>query len=133
MTIWESMGFKDNPYDARYLQPTEEDFRLFVGRENEARHFRTTTSSRREMTVIVEGDIGVGKTSFVNAQQYISLQQLDSLSPHLLPSLQPIQLHEKLSPAEITLSVLSTGIFSLSRIHGSDVLDKNRTVKKIHF
>ncbi|MFQ6041985.1 MAG: hypothetical protein ACE5PV_14095, partial [Candidatus Poribacteria bacterium] len=96
MTIWESMGFKDNPYDARYLQPTEEDFRLFVGREDETIQFRTTTSNRRGMTIIVEGDVGVGKTSFVNAQQYISLQQLDNLSPHLLPSLQPIQLNERL-------------------------------------
>lgn len=67
--IWELYGLKTNPFftDPLLLFGGEIDVRLgFVGREEEVRRLQTMIGSRGSSRIIVTGDVGVGKTTFVN-------------------------------------------------------------------
>ncbi len=119
-TIWESLGFRDNPYSAEPLEPTEEDFGLFVGREAESRLFATTISNKAGCISVVEGDVGVGKTSFVNAMEYAAYQRKVDFIPRVLPSFRKIQFFDGITVNEFLLSVLSNGIFSLIQLFGAE-------------
>jgi hypothetical protein len=106
-------GFKRNPYDRAPLGIDQDDARLFVGREKEGQEFRTFLASFDRGAVFIEGGTGVGKTSFVNVQEF---RQKDSRSGGpLLPTLQAIQLATTLSPTEFLLSVLSNILNALAR------------------
>jgi hypothetical protein len=106
-------GFKRNPYDPAPLGIDHDDAKLFVGREREGREFRTFLTSFDRGAIFIEGGIGVGKTSFVNVQEY----RLKDEGPgkRLLPTLQAIQLASALSPTEFLLSVLSNVLNALAR------------------
>jgi hypothetical protein len=120
-------GFKRNPYDPSPLSIEEEDSQLFVGREREGLVFRTFLESFDRGAVFVEGGTGVGKTSFVNVQEYRSSR---SGGRHrLLPTQQPIQLASTLSPTEFLLSVVSNVLSSLQR--DSPQIEKSRTFRKL--
>lgn len=106
-------GFKRNPYDPSPLGIDEGDSELFVGREKEGLGFRTFLGSFDRGAVVVEGGTGVGKTSFVNVQEYRS--GLASGQNKLLPTQQPIQLASTLSPTEFLLSVVSNILSSLQK------------------
>jgi hypothetical protein len=106
-------GFKRNPYDRAPLGIDQDDAQLFVGREREGHEFRTFLASFDRGAVFVEGGTGVGKTSFVNVQEF---RQKDERSGGpLLPTLQAIQLASTLSPTEFLLSVLSNILNALAR------------------
>lgn len=124
-------GFKRNPYDPSPLGIDRDDSLLFVGREQEGREIRTFLSSFDRGAVFVEGGIGVGKTSFVNVQEYRLVHE--ESRPRLLPTLQTIQLASTLSPTEFLLSVLSNVLNSLARVvpkapRGSEFKDLSRAV-----
>ena len=70
-TYFEVLGFKRSPFFREPLQPTKEDFKTFVGRTEDIRKFLMNISST-EGVHLVTGKSGVGKTSFVNAIQYIT-------------------------------------------------------------
>ena len=69
-TLWSSLGFASNPYDARPWKPTPEDAELLVGREREGIEFSTILEAAPEGVCLISGPPGVGKTSFFNIQQY---------------------------------------------------------------
>ena len=104
-------GFTRNPYDPSPLGIDEEDSDLFVGREKEGLVFRTFLESFDRGAVVVEGGTGVGKTSFVNVQEFRSGRAPGQNK--LLPTQQPIQLASTLSPTEFLLSVVSNVLSSL--------------------
>jgi hypothetical protein len=62
--------FRRNPYDPSPLGVDHGDSTLFVEREEEGRKFRIFLSSFDRGALFVEGGTGVGKTSFVNVQEY---------------------------------------------------------------
>ena len=68
--IWNDFGLEDNPYDQRPLSIDKQGRKLFVGRSRDLGDFQTIVSSPKGGIVVVEGGIGVGKTSFVNICQY---------------------------------------------------------------
>lgn len=124
-------GFKRNPYDPSPLGIDRDDSSLFVGRETEGRELRTFLTSFDRGAVFIEGGTGVGKTSFVNVQEYRI--EHEKSKPRLLPTLQAIQLASALSPTEFLLSVLSNVLNALARTvpssaHGAEFKDLSRAV-----
>jgi hypothetical protein len=124
-------GFKRNPYDPAPLGIDHDDATLFVGREREGREFRTFLASFDRGAIFIEGGTGVGKTSFVNVQEYHL--KADRSGNRLLPTLQAIQLASALSPTEFLLSVLSNVLNALSRevptaLKSSEFKDLSRAV-----
>ena len=120
-------GFKRNPYDPSPLGIEEGDSELFVGREKEGLVFRTFLESFDRGAVVVEGGTGVGKTSFVNVQEYRA-----GLAPgptKILPTQQPIQLASTLSPIEFLLSVVSNVLSSLQK--ASPKIDKGAAFRRL--
>lgn len=104
-------GFTANPYDPSPLGVSEDDATLFVGRTAEATALMTFLSSFERGAIFVEGSVGVGKTSFVNVQQYRLAQD-----EALLPSLNTIELRDGMTPTEFLLSVLSNSLNTLRRL-----------------
>jgi hypothetical protein len=111
----ESLGahyrFRRNPYDPSPLAADAEDASLLVGREREGALFRTFLESFDRGAIVVEGGTGVGKTSFVNVQEYLA--RGPAHRPTLLATRQPIQLAATLSPVEFLLSVVSNVLSAL--------------------
>lgn len=69
MSLWTDFGFRENPYSAKQLPPTEEGERMLVGRDEELQRLkRILTSTESHPTV--EGDNGVGKSSLVAIAGY---------------------------------------------------------------
>ena len=85
--MWEKFGFTDNPYNAKPLQATADDLRLFQNRKREGAKFLTQMDSKDGCIVVVSGDAGIGKTSFVNIQQHILATGKAGFGPKLLPDL----------------------------------------------
>jgi len=125
--LWRETGFSRNPYDHRPLRVSAEDRELFIGREKQQQLFKIQTAGPEGGIVIVEGPIGVGKTSFVNAMLYDKWNPKAKKSDagkkphHYLPSFETILLRENIETSDFMLSVLSNCIFSLERIHGEEV------------
>ncbi len=93
MTLWNDLGFRENPYATPPLPGTEEGSKLLVGRESSIqRLLRALTSLDTHPTV--EGDNGVGKTSLVAVTSYRGKLAFESGdSPCLLlPLPKPFQL-----------------------------------------
>jgi len=88
VNIWEDLGFVSNPYDQRSLSIAPEDRKLLINRTNELQTLSTLANAGKGI-IIVEGEVGVGKTSLVNAMQYDLLHQKRN---KILPSFQKIEL-----------------------------------------
>lgn len=116
--VWEDLGFAGNPYDHRALSISGEDRKLLINRDHEMRALSTLANSGRGI-IIVEGGVGVGKTSLVNSMQYDLLRQKKN---RILPSFQKIELTEdNLEPKNFILSTFSNMIFSLEKLTNTDL------------
>jgi len=76
--LWERFGFRDNPYDTRALSFSEGALlpiaKAFIGRGMESSESRLMTNFLRNPgggRVVVEGNVGVGKTTFVNYHRFL--------------------------------------------------------------
>ncbi len=76
--VWEIYGLKGNPFDTRALSIVSETLlpisKAFVGRSPLTREFKVITNVLRNpggACVVVEGEIGVGKTTFVNYHRFL--------------------------------------------------------------
>jgi hypothetical protein len=76
--LWERFGFRDNPYDTRALSLSPESAlsvaEAFVGRGEKSNEWQLLTNFLRNPgggCAVVEGDVGVGKTTFVNLHRYL--------------------------------------------------------------
>lgn len=70
-TLWTKLGFKENPYDTKPLTINLSDVDLLMGRESEQVDFLTEIETSSEGVFVLSGVPGVGKTSFLNIQQYL--------------------------------------------------------------
>ncbi|HCP32066.1 TPA: hypothetical protein DIT45_02300 [Candidatus Acetothermia bacterium] len=75
--LWERFGFRDNPFDTRALSLSNNALlpitKAFVGRDTHSKESRLITNFFRNPgggRVVVEGDVGVGKTTFVNYHRF---------------------------------------------------------------
>jgi hypothetical protein len=94
-----------------------------IGRDQENRKFAALSSDDHGV-VIVEGNIGVGKTSFVNTAQY------DLSKDGFLPSHQTIEVKENMEPSNLVLSTLSNLVYSLEVSKGKDANTKDATLRE---
>ena len=76
--LWERFGFRDNPFDTRALSLSPNNSlsvaEAFVGRGMESAESRVMTNFLRSPgggRIVVAGDVGVGKTTFVNYHRYL--------------------------------------------------------------
>jgi hypothetical protein len=124
--VWEDLGFVANPYDQRALSISEEDREMLIGRNTELDALKTLVNSGNGI-VVVEGGVGVGKTSLVNAMQYDLLQQK---TDKILPSYQKIELmKENMEPKNFILSSFSNMIFSLEKLTDADSAKQSGILK----
>lgn len=91
--VWESLGFKENPYDTKPLNVNESDVDLLLGRDSEQIDFLTAIESDNQGIFVLSGVPGVGKTSFLNVQQYLLENEEAPFGPKILSArtLCPIQ------------------------------------------
>ena len=121
--VWQHFGFRSNPLDPRPLSVSHQDRELMVGRDQENRKF-AALSSNDHGVIIVEGNIGVGKTSFVNAAQY------DLSKRGFLPSHQTIEVRENMEPSNLVLSALSNLVYSLEISKGREANTKDLALRE---
>jgi len=97
--IWKHLGFRRNIFFVEPLAPNDDDMHLFVGRDLEIKEYLVDIFSDSRSLKIVSGDIGVGKTTFVNACQYFSYKEKLPFDfnfdiPRVLPCFDKIQISE---------------------------------------
>jgi hypothetical protein len=132
--IWLDIGFTRNPYDYMPLKVNQEDRSIFVGRLKEQRQFKLQVAGTQGGIAIIEGGIGVGKTSFVNAMQYDKVAVAKGgargqKQSKYLPSYETIELRENVELTDFMLSVLSNCIFSLEKMYGRSASEKDRDLR----
>jgi hypothetical protein len=95
--MWNKLGFKESPYDTKPLTVSKSDVDLLMGRENEKIDFLTAMESQKQGIFIISGVPGVGKTSFLNIQQYLLESGEAEFGPQLLAtrSLCPIEPYDE--------------------------------------
>lgn len=109
--MWESLGFRESPYNTNPLKPRSEDLELLVGRDNEATELCTILESSRHGILVLSGTPGVGKTSFFNVQQYRLENGLAPFGPSILAARNvcPVQ------PADDVRAIALRALDSLQR------------------
>lgn len=121
--VWRWFGFDKNPYNFHPLGVNKEDRELFVGREDELPRLAAPVVSEDGGIIVVEGRVGVGKTSFVNAVQYDKWKEKTCL-----PSFQVFQTQRGTDPNGFILSAFSTCLGSFEQVNPG-VVDKNKTLR----
>jgi len=124
-SFWEKLGLEDNPYDPKPLGISKDNKKLFVGRDRELKQLKTITSGGSGGICIIEGEIGVGKTSFVNIFQLSKFEK-----DNFLPAFESIELAENTDATNFLLSLLSSMISNLEQVVESKLLMKYEEYKK---
>jgi GTPase SAR1 family protein len=73
--LWDQLGFRKNIFFVEALEPIDDEMELFVGNSKDIEKFLIDCLSGERGLKIVTGQLGVGKTTFVNACQYYSYNQ----------------------------------------------------------
>lgn len=122
--MWQSLGFRESPYNTSPLKSRQEDVELLVGRQQEATEFCTTLETAPQGIMVLSGAPGVGKTSFFNVQQYLLENRMSPFGPRLLAArnLCPVQ------PADDVRAVAQRALDSLHRSILSYCQEHNHTV-----
>jgi len=82
--MWEKLGFRESPYSTKPLTVSKLDVDLLMGRNSEQIDFLTAIESDKQGIFILSGPPGVGKTSFLNVQQYLLESEEAEYGPKLL-------------------------------------------------
>src|SRR4051812_21806634 len=109
MSVWEELGYRDNPYSTEPVPPNEEGRRLLVGRERELARLRMSLTSSTNHTTI-EGANGVGKTSLVGVAAFTLLEDYlaDRTKPMFIPVQRPFQITVAESAADFSTNFYAT-------------------------
>lgn len=83
-SLWNKLGFKENPYDTKPLKVSEADVALLMGRKEEQVDFLTAIEASEQGVYVLSGVPGVGKTSFLNVQQYLLESGEADFGPRML-------------------------------------------------
>lgn len=91
--MWDQLGIRESPYNTNPLKARAEDIDLLVGRSVKATEFFTSLEVSSQGILIHSGSPGVGKTSFLNIQQFRLENELAPFGPKLLAArdLCPVQ------------------------------------------
>ncbi len=75
--VWNMYGLKGNPFTTDPLSVYGDDLPIkesFFGREKEVEKIKKIIYSNKTSRILVYGDIGIGKTTFVNYAKYEAIQ-----------------------------------------------------------
>lgn len=111
--MWNKLGFKQNPYDTRPLQASPDDVDLLIGREEESVDFATALDSANSGVTILSGVPGVGKTSFLNVQQFLLETEQRGFGPKILAARQLCPVWSNDTPGAIAIRALTALVKSL--------------------
>lgn len=112
-SMWEEFGFTQTPYRVSPLEATADDCELFTSRDAEGDQFVTMMDSFDGAFVVVSGDIGIGKTSFVNIQQHLLASSLTGWGPKLLPCLRMTSLLPQDTPTSLAQRIVHDATHSI--------------------
>ena len=123
-SVFEALGFTKSPFFREALEPTARDYQIFIGRVSDVKKFVISINSDHGVH-LVTGKRGVGKTSFVNAMQYVtSLEDPSSYfkrysisfyPERMLPCYRKVQIDENDTVDRVLLRVISSIIFSVEQ------------------
>lgn len=122
--MWESLGFRESPYNTNPLKSRQDDVELLVGRQQEATEFCTTLETAPQGIMVLSGVPGVGKTSFFNIQQYLLENGLSTFGPRLLAA-------RNLCPVQPSDDIRAISLRALDSLHRSIVSfcqEKNHSI-----
>lgn len=107
MSLWNELGFTDNPYSPRPIQGDEQGAKLLVGRDRVLGRLKTLLKSS-DTHPTLEGPNGVGKTSLVSVAGYLLKNDFDQGTSQqaLLPLSEPFQLTQDDTAASFKRRVL---------------------------
>lgn len=111
--MWESLGFRESPYNTSPLRARAEDLDLLVGRATEATDLCTQLGTANNGILVLSGSPGVGKTSFFNVLQYKLENGLNDFGPKLLAARQLCPVQPKDNLKTIALRALDSLIRSV--------------------
>ncbi|WP_437643780.1 hypothetical protein [Sorangium sp. So ce362] len=116
--LWVRLGFKENPYFTTPINISEEGSDLFVGRGAEIRRLVGKWDESNGAITIVGGNIGTGKTSFLNVCQYLCMTGkkdfgLEYDPPRLLPAFSKVQLESTQSDQEFLVRIIESAALSI--------------------
>jgi len=129
--IWSSFGFSGNPYQATPLRPTADDYNLFIGREDTGIEFRTQVESDNGCVTVISGDVGVGKTSLFNIQQYLLFTGQGGFGPRLVPALELTPLDGEDTSNSLARRVVHNAVQSLEQFCREQRLKIPKQIGKI--
>jgi DNA-binding MarR family transcriptional regulator len=117
--IWEIYGLKDNPFSTSPLLVKGGTLPIdcFVGRIEQVGRLGRAISSKGGSRIFVYGDVGVGKTSFVNYVRFKALER------NYFTPFKEIAIQEDWSPDDFILNTLSAIYATLNII-------KDRPIEK---
>ncbi|MDO8659956.1 MAG: ATP-binding protein [Candidatus Parcubacteria bacterium] len=110
--IWELYGLRTNPFftGPLILFGGEMDLQLgFVGREEEVRRLQSVINGHGGSRILVSGDVGVGKTTFVNYVRATASQK------KFFTPLKEIAVQPEWTGADFILNTLSSIYYTLKR------------------
>lgn len=118
-TIWTEFGFSQTPYRTTPLAPNDFDYELFTSRaRGESASFLTAMDSNSGSFVIVSGDVGIGKTSFVNIQQHLLANGGAEFGPTLIPCFTSTPLGQEDTPVALARRFVHEAISNIERYCG---------------
>ena len=118
-TIWTEFGFSQTPYRTTPLAPNDFDYELFTSRaRGESASFLTAMDSSDGSFVIVSGDVGIGKTSFVNIQQHLLSNGGAGFGPSLIPCFTSTPLGQEDTPVALARRFAHEAISNIERYCG---------------
>lgn len=121
--IWEEYGFKGNPYSTKALSLHKDSDlhveKAFVERQNpqESNLLKNLIGSTGGNRLVIEGEVGVGKTTFVNYYRYLAEYKVKK-QDRLFTSFGEISFQQHWSVKDFLLNIISHILHKLILVNG---------------
>ncbi len=129
--VWSRLGLTGNPYDVKPLEARESDVELLIGRIEEGISLSVKLQSEKSGVLIISGNPGVGKTSFLNVQQYLLETGQDSFGPRLLAARKLSQIQPLDEPRNIAIRCIDSLCSSIQSYCKYKRLDVPKRVEQV--
>ncbi len=112
-TPWQRLGFRETPYNSQPLASNADDAVLHVGRNAQSAQFLAQVECRDGCVLVVSGDAGLGKTSFLNVLQYRIRMGEASISKRLMPCYRMTTAEQDTTPSQLARRIAHNLVASL--------------------
>jgi len=119
------LGFKQNPYFATPIDISAEGCDLFVGRGEEVRRLVNKWDETAGCVTLIGGNIGTGKTSFLNVCQFLCMQGVRQFGlaydpPRLVPAFEKVQIEDDIDDRALLTRILWAAARSVQETYRRD-------------